>query len=284
MLPDHCKDVSVRKVDFELTEDEIARHIVGKKAYTRTEFIILKHDDQYAVVRVFKEGGVELFRLISAHKVISLPDDTVFVKDEEVDVLNRPKMAAIALRHPGKTVIVQGLFNHVSFVQGSEVLELHVLDVVPPRPAKLSYLVAKALDAGLIELPILVKEETVDLNELERRVQTPIVVFPCRASGLESKNTVFFLDETPRIEGKATLVGCELSLRIYQSIYKKKPEFISMCPREFAPKDGKKRLVKCCQVKEGFELEGDLAIVPWGATVTDVVQAIRALFKEQLDL
>lgn len=280
MLPDHCKDVSVREVDFPLTEDEIARHTVGKKAYTRTEFIILRHDSQYAVIRVFKEGGVDLFRPIVAHKVIALPDITVFVHDEEVDVLNRPRMAEIALRYPGKTVIVQGLFNHVSFVQGSEVLGLCVMDVVPPRPAKLSYLVAKALETGLVELPIIVTEETIDLNDLEDRVQTPIVVFPCRASGLASERTMFFLDETPRIEGKATLVGCELSLRIFQSIYKKKPEFISMCPRELAPKDGKKRIVKCCRVKESYELDGDLAIVPWGATLLDVAQAIQALFKE----
>jgi hypothetical protein len=125
-----------------------------------------------------------------------------------------------------------------------------------------------------------VTEETIDLNDLEHQVKTPIVIFPCRASGLCSEKKVFFLDETPRIEGKATLVGCELSLRIFKSIYKKEPEFISMCPREFAPHDGKKRIVKCCRVKEGYELEGDLAIVPWGATVTDVAQAIRALFKE----
>lgn len=280
MLPDHCKDVSVREVDFPLTEEEIARHTVGKKAYTRTEFIILKHHDQQAVVRIFKEGGVDLFRPISAHKIISLPNSTIFLKDETVDVLNRPRMAGIAFRYPGKTVIVQGLFNHVSFVQASKTLELHILDVVPPLPTKLSYLVAKALDAGLVDLPIVVREDTIDLNDLERRVQTPIVVFPCRASGLASERTVFFLDETPKIEGKATLVGCELSLRIFQSIYRKRPDFISMCPRELAPRDGKKRIVKCCRVKEGCELEGDLAIVPWGATVMDVAQAMRALFKD----
>ena len=283
MLPDHCKDVSLRVVDFPLTEEEIARHAAGKKAYTRTEFIILKHGEQHAIVRIFKEGGVELFRPISAYKVIALPDSTVFIRDDEIDVLNRPRMASVALQHPGKTVIVQGLFNHVSFVQGSEVLTLHVLDVVPPRPAKLSYLVAKALDAGLIDLPIVITEEKIDLNDLEREVQTPRVVFPCRASGLTSGKDVFFLDETPRIEGDVTLVGCDLSLRIFQSIYKRKPQFIPMCPHELAPNDGKKRLVKCCRVKEGFELEGDLAIVPWGATVIDVAQAIRALFKERLD-
>jgi hypothetical protein len=283
MLPDHCKDVSVREVDFPLTGEEIARHTAGKKAYTRTEFIILKNGDEYAVLQVFKEDGIDLFRPISAYKVIALPDSTIFVHDEEIDVLNRSRMANVALRHPGKTVIVRGLFNHISFAQGSEVLNLLVTDVVPPKPAKLSYLVAKALDAGLVDLPIVVTEETIDLNDLERRVQTPVVVFPCRASGLTSEKTVFFLDETPRIEGKATLVGCDLSLRIFQSIYKKKPEFISMCPRELVPHDGKKRLVKCCRVKEGFELEGDLAIVPWGATVSDVAQAIRCLFREQMD-
>ncbi len=283
MLPDHCKDVSVREVDFPLTEEEIARHAAGKKAYTRTEFMILKHGEQHAVVQIFKESGVELFRPISAHKVIALPNSTVFIRDEGIDVLNRPRMASVALQHPGKTVIVQGLFNHVSFVQESEVIILHVLDVVPPRPAKLSYLVAKALDAGLVDLPIVVAEDKIDLNDLEHDVRTPIVVFPCRASGLTSEKDVFFLDETPRIEGDVTLVGCDLSLRIFQSIYKRKPEFISMCPRELAPNDGEKRLVKCCRVKEGFELEGDHAIVPWGATVTDVAMAIRALFNEHLD-
>jgi len=187
MLPDHCKDVSVREVDFPLTEDEITRHTVGKKAYTRTEFIILKHADQYAIVRVFKEGGVDLFRPIVAHKVIALPESIVFVHDERIDVLNRPRMAKLALSYPGKTVIVQGLFNHVSFVQGSDALDLRVMDVVPPRPSKLSYLVAKALDAGLVDLPIVLTEETIDLNDLERQVQTPAVVFPCRASGLSSE-------------------------------------------------------------------------------------------------
>ncbi len=283
MLPDHCKDVSVREVNFPLTEEEIARHTVGKKAYTRTEFIVLKHGDQYAVVRIFKEGGVELFRLISAHKVIALPESTVFVHDEEINVLNQPQMASIALRYPGKTVVVQGLFNHVSFAQASETVELHIMDVVPPKPSKLSYLAKMALDAGLVDLPIILKEETIDLNDLEHDVRTDVVVFPCRASGLTSGKKVFFLDETPRIEGNATLIGCELSKRIFQSIYRKKPEFISMCPREFVPSDGKKRIVKCCQVKEGCEVEGDLAVVPWGATVLDVASAIRALFKEQLD-
>ena len=40
MIPDHCKDVSVRDVDFDLTPDNIATHVKGKKAYTRTDHMV----------------------------------------------------------------------------------------------------------------------------------------------------------------------------------------------------------------------------------------------------
>ncbi len=50
-----------------------------------------------------------------------------------------------------------------------------------------------------------------------------------------------------------------------------------MCPQELAPRDGRKRLVKCCRVREGYQIKENLAIVPWGATVQEVADAINAL-------
>ncbi|HTY47924.1 MAG TPA: hypothetical protein VMB46_09720 [Methanomassiliicoccales archaeon] len=279
MLPDHCKDVSVREVDFELTKENIDRHTTGKKAYTRTEYIVLRHGKEHAVVRVFKEGGTELFRPISAHKIVSLPTDTVFIKDENVDVLSRAQMVKVALAHPGKTVVVQGLFNHVSFASGREAIELRVLDVVPPAPSKLSVLVGKALDVGLVDLPVVPINEEIDLNRLELQVKTRTVMFPCRASGITTEKNVLFLDETPRLKEEVTLVGCDLSRRIFHSLYKQKPIHVNMCPRDLAPKDGRYRIVKCCRVREGFEIEGTTATVPWGATVREVADAISALLR-----
>ncbi len=280
MLPDHCKDVSVRKVDFELTEENIDKHTIGKKAYTRTEYIILRHGSELAVIRVFKEGGTELFRPISAHKIVSLPANTIFVKDEKVDVLSRAQMLRVALAHPGKTVVVEGLFNHVSFASGKEAIELRVLDVVPPSPSKLSVLVNKALDVGLVDLPVLPILEEIDLNRLELQVKTGTVMFPCRASGITTERSVLFLDETPKTSEDVTLVGCDLSRRIYHSIYRQKPTHVNRCPRDLAPKDGKYRIVKCCKVREGFEIDGKTATVPWGATVREVADAITALLKD----
>ncbi|HEY3419983.1 MAG TPA: hypothetical protein VGK23_05465 [Methanomassiliicoccales archaeon] len=277
MNPDHCKDVSLRHVDFSLTEENISRDIVGKKAYTRTDFMILKHDEEVAVIRVVKAGGKDLFRPIEEYQIVSLPRDTVYIRDEEIDVLNASQMARQARARPGKTVVVSGMFNHVSFLQEEILLDLFVVDVVPPSPSKLSVLVERAFSTGMIELPIVPHYQDIDLNELEKKFTTQAVMFPCRASGLESERDVYFLDETPVIKGEVTLIGCDLSRRIFRSVYRKDPESLDMCPKNLSRVKGK-TLVKCCGVKEGFMIEGELASVPWGATVLDVVGAINSLF------
>ena len=277
MNPDHCKDVSLRHVDFPLTAQNINKHIVGKDAYTRTDFMILKHGEETAVIKVIKNKGKDLFRPISGHEIVSLPDNSVFIRDEQIDVLNTSHMAREARKNPGKTVVVSGMFNHVSFMQEENLLDLFVVDVVPPSPSKLSVLVERAFSTGMVELPIVPHYQDIDLNELEKKVTTSGVMFPCRASGLRSDRKVFFLDETPNLEGDITLIGCDLSSRIFHSVYKKDANTIDMCPRNLAPMKGK-TLVKCCAVKEGFEINGDLASVPWGATVLDVVGAINSLF------
>jgi hypothetical protein len=282
MLPGHCKDVAVKVVDFPLTKDNIDRAIVGKKAYTRCDHYILVNHKDRAVVRIVKKEGKELFRDIIEHQILALPQDIVFVQDACVDVLNRPQMALMMKAHPGKVVVVQGMFEHISFVQPGEVLDLYVLDTVPPRPSKLSVLVGRAMAAGLIDLPIVPVFEEIDVQKLGLGVETPAVLFPCEASGLTSSKETYYLDQMPAIDKEVTMVGCDLSERIYRSRYHGQIERIEMCPRELAPKDGRKRLVKCCRVRNGHEIEGDLAIVPWGATVMEVAAAITALFGEPL--
>lgn len=261
-----------------MTRDHIDRAIEGKKAYTRCSYYVLRNGEDLAVVRVVKEDGKELFRRITEHEIVSLPPETVFVRDERVDVLNPSSMVRISALHPGKTVVVEGLFGHISFIGPTSPLQLQVLDVVPPSPSKLSVLVERALDCGLISLPILPEYSEIDLNSLVKEVPTEGVLFPCQASGLQGEGPVFYLDQMPDITGEVTLIGCELSGRIHRSLYRGTIERIEMCPQELAPKDGRKRLVKCCKVSEGFIIKGDTAIVPWGATVMEVAQAINALF------
>ncbi len=278
MLPEHCKDVAVKEVPFELTEENISECIKGKSAYTRCEYYVLRNGSDVAVVSITKADGVELFRQIISHEIISMPENTIYIKDEEVNVINQPAMAEISQQYPDKTVVVEGKFGHVSFTSPGGILNLDVLDVVPPHPSKLSSLVKTALDSGMIDLPIVAEYSDIDINRLAEDVKNNAVLFPCKASGLQSSKKDYYLDQLPEIAEKCTLIGCELSERIYRSIYHEKIERVEMCPRKLAPNDNKKRIIKCCKIKNGYKIDGNLAMVPWGATVKEVIDAVNALF------
>ncbi|MFA7150396.1 MAG: hypothetical protein WC067_05215, partial [Candidatus Methanomethylophilaceae archaeon] len=140
-------------------------------------------------------------------------------------------------------------------------------------------LVRKALSSGFVDHPIIVDDYVIDMADRISEVRTEAVMFPCKVSGLTADMPVYFLDGAPRINHEVTLIGCHLSERIYESLYGKKAAFINVCPMDFA--DGSvKTIVKCCKIKEGFVIEGNVAKVPWGATVPEVVGAINSLFDQ----
>lgn len=273
----HCKDVSMHEVGFPLTEDSIARLMDGWRSYVRTDALVLKSGDEYAIVELRKRPGTGLFRELDGYSLISLPEDTVFVEDPELDVLNLPAMALLQAEHPGKAVVVRGMFSHISYVKDLEPLRLTVVDNVPPSPAKLGVLVRKALESGFVELPVIVTERIVDMASKVPEVETPAVMFPCRVSHLEAPMPFCFLDDAPEDPGEVTLIGCHLSYRIYRELYGSDVPFINVCPADHTV-PGEKSIVKCCKVKQGHEIDGDVVRVPWGATVPEVVGAINALF------
>ncbi|MDD4185211.1 MAG: hypothetical protein PHX75_01010 [Candidatus Methanomethylophilaceae archaeon] len=277
----HCKDVSVREVDFPLTEENITRMFGSWSAYTRTEEMVLINGSDHATVRIEKEKGTGLFRPVVSFEIVSLPDNTDLIEDHALDVLNVPAMARIQAGHPGRAVVVKGMFDHVSFVFGLEPVRLRVIDSVPPSPSKLSVLVQKALDSGFVEHPIIQECVDVDMAVLSKDVTSGPIMFPCAVSGLKSSVPVSYLDSAPDADADVTLVGCHLSKRIFESLYGFEPRFINTCPADYAPNDGVKTITKCCKVKNGHRMEGDLVSVPWGATIPEVAEALNALFAEE---
>jgi len=276
----HCKDVSVREVGFDLTSEKIAENMSDWKAYARCEFLVLRNGDGFAVLKVTKEDGIGLFRKVSDYEILSLPENTDYVNDETIDVLNIPSLARIQSEHPGKGVVIEGMFSHIVFIKDLEPMMLEVVDNVPPSPSKLGVLVRKALDSDFIDLPIMVHEIVIDMASKVSDVKTEGVMFPCKVSGLKAGIPTYYLDGSPELEHEITLIGCNLSKRIFESLYRKTPEFINVCPADNV--DGKKKtIVKCCKVKEGHVIEGNVAKVPWGATVPEIVDAIKDLFSDQ---
>ena len=274
----HCKDISLHDVDFPLTEDNILREISKWKIYVRTEYFVLKNGNDLATVRVDRSAPEGLFRKVTGAEVISLPKDTVFVKDPNIDVLNIPSVASVQERHPKKTVVIEGMFSYMSFVSGMNPLKLRAIDNIPPGPSRLRILVDRALSSGLVNHPIIPEYTDVNLEDKIKYVKTEAVMFPCRVSGLKADMPFYFLDQAPNVEHNVTLIGCSLSNRIYQSIYGKDVPFVNVCPFDAVPQDSMRTIVRCCTVKEGHEIEGNVVKVPWGATVPEVIDAINALF------
>lgn len=277
----HCKDISVRRVDCDIDRDSIGSMMDGWVAYKRAEYVVLNHGDRYAVVRLLKSSDGDLFREVTGYEIVSLPEETVYIERPDTDVLNVPAMARIQCEYPGKAVVVKGLFSHIGFVKDLEPFTLRIVDCVPPRPSKMSYLVHLALASGYIDKPIVTEEIDIDLSERSSGAETAEVMFPCEVSGTSSEKPYCFLDQVPDISGRdITLVGCRLSKRIFEEEYHRTVPFINICPRDSVPDDGTVTIVKCCRIKQGHEKDGNTVMVPWGATVPEIVDAINDAFSD----
>jgi hypothetical protein len=285
MFPSHSKEVSVKTVDFELTEDNIKRFLKGKKAYIRTRYYVFNSGCEWAVALIVRKQSNDILQEIASIHILSLPKDTAFVQDPELDVLSASSMGAIRQSAGTKCVIVKGKAEHISFFIEERPYELTIFDVLPPAPSKLVGLVRTSLETDLQDRYVRFKVLDVDLNSLSKKSESGITMFPCRASGLVSGKRVLYLDETPELTSdeldQVTLVGCSLSARIFKAVYGIEPRMINMCPHDMAQEMGVKGpvLIKCCKVKEGFEKKGDVGIVPWGARTAEVTSALKAILR-----
>lgn len=277
----HCKDVSVHETGIPLTPENIGRLMSGWKAYKRAEYIVLHGADGYAVVKFTgKESAGGMFGTVTEYEIVSLPRDTVYHEDPDLDVLNTPALAKVQMLHPGKTVVVKGMFCHINFIKDLRPERLRVIDNIPPAPSKLGVLVGIALSSGFIDHPAVQDNVDIDMAECVSEVRTEAVMFPCKVSELKADMPCYYLDENPDMKHKVTLIGCNLSKRIYSELYGGEVPFINVCPMDCVPDDGVKTIVKCCKVKEGHQKKGATVSVPWGATVPEVVDAINDLFSE----
>jgi hypothetical protein len=286
MFPSHCKEVSVKSVDFELTEQSIKDFLKGKRAYIRTRFYIFNSGDDWAVALVVRKPSNGVLQEIASVHILSLPSETSFFEDPSLEVLSASVMGSARERMGTKCVVVKGRAEHISFFIDEPPYELTVVDVVPPRPSKLVGLVNNALETDLQDRYVKYKMVELDLNELASKATTNTIMFPCRASGLTSDKKVLYLDQTPDMTddevAQVTLIGCSLSARIFKAIYgSEPPRLINICPQDIVRESGivGPVILKCCKIREGFESKGDVAVVPWGARANEVSGAIRAVIR-----
>lgn len=289
MIPRHCREVSVKRVAFPITKQNIIAEVAGKSAYINTNYIVLNNGPDWAVAKVHKAREQGLFQKIDALDIISMPGDTMYLEEPEVDVQNASVMVRMAEEAGKDALVVKGKFEHISFVHKEKTTPVVVFDVAPPNPPKIVELTEAALATGRIRKPIRIVPNILDLNELARTRNTEYVMFPCYASalaGLEGVDNAFYLDQIPGLKmpvNEITLVGCELSMRIFTSLYGEEPAYMELCPKKLVHTVSEACLCRCCVVDEGHGIEGNAAYVPWGASIGEVEEAIIDLLGLELD-
>lgn len=275
------RGLSVQEVDVPLTEAALIDHLIGREVYRRTEYLALRRRGEVALVQVRKESTVPLFSPVTEARVLAGPAETAWIEDREVDVGNATALARAAVRHarPGvRAYVVMGRYEHVNFIWEPAPLRVHVTEVVPPEPPKLLAMAeqAVAFDEDIPPLDLIL--EAVDIRGLAAAHPAERYLLPCRGSGVDLTAPVHFLDTRPAERLDWTLIGCERSVQFHRHFYGEEPGRVDLCPRRRPrPNDTDLRLIKCCLLERGIEVEGNTAVVPWGSSLDEVRGALRVL-------
>ena len=271
------RGLSVQEVDVPLTEEAILGYLDGREVYRRTDFLALRHGGATALVEVRKASLEPLFSPVVAARVISGPDDTAWVERPEVDVGNATALAGAAV--PGAaTTVVLGRFEHVNFMHRPAPIPVRVTEVVPPEPAKL---LAQAEQAVEFDEDLPPVELILDAVEVEADGGgTSRAGLPAAVPGLGRR---------PRgragvLPGHPTGRARRLAAHRLRALAAVPPALLRRRARAGRPVPAQplasaagKVLTKCCLIERGLEVDGDTAVVPWGANLDEVREGLRKL-------
>lgn len=280
-VPLPYRRVSYQPYCGEMTEAAISAYLSEREIYRRTDVVIL-HDDrqQFAVAAVQRSESDDLFTRADAVEVLALPENCVFIDDPGTNPANRSSLARLAVDHgidSTKTLIVQGEFDHINLIHRPAPMMVRVVEVTPPEPPKLFKMAQHVLSYADLP-PIYLELERIELQSLCPPTPPEAYLVPCRSGGLDELGApVFYLDERPAERRRWTLIGCERSLQFHRHYYHDEPPRIEMCPHRLASRSGLPTLVKCCLFEFDIERQANTVIVPWGAGLPMIEEALTIL-------
>ena len=295
LVPSQYRNVSVADVPTTLDEESLRGYLLGRPVYRRTRYLVARHGQAGAVVEVRKKSEQPLFSPVTEMSVLARPDETAFVDAPETDTAVPTQMARVAAqRAPGaRCVIVRGRYGHVSFILDPAPIRIRVLEVVPPWPPKLADQLNRVLDLAEDLPPVELVPDLVDLDALAAARPARHYRFPCRAGRPvlgrpRAAVPVSYLDEIPD-RAPWTLVGCARSRSIHDWFYGGDVPMVDMCPRRLAgsgerPGPGPAGsgelpgsvpvITKCCLLEDRISGEPGLVVVPWGASLAQIRDAL----------
>lgn len=283
VVPGKYRGVAVSTVDCPLDEASLSRHFIGREAYRRTRFVVVRRaidqGTQTAVIGVGKESDEPLFAPITSVELLAASRDCAYLELPDVDTAVPSALTRAALEHaPGvRAVIVQGRYGHVSFIIDPAPLRITVREVAPPYPPKLFDQARRVVEVAEHLHPVELVPDILELDQLAHRRPSSDYLLPCRGGGVTVAGASnAYLDERPP-HADWTLIGCERSQQIHEWFYGEAAEQVDICPRK-RPCTSGPVLLKCCLLETHIDVgaEGQV-VVPWGASLEQVSEALTAL-------
>jgi hypothetical protein len=276
------RGVSVQHWPGPLEERAVEEVLLGREAYRRTEFIVLRGTDgATALVRITCAVQQELFNPVTAVEWLGGPDDCIYAVRHDIDSANATALAEVACSlGPPLICVVEGRYQHVNFIARARPLVVRLVDVVPPEPPRLLDLTRQAIAIDEDLPPVRLSPELLDVPTLAAASPDKHYLLPCQGAGLDLPGTVDYLDQRP---GRAdwTLVGCERSRQFHRWFYGDEPaRQVELCPDRLIPANRgaeTRTLLRCCLLERGVRIDGNRAVVPWGTNLSEVQAALRAL-------
>lgn len=292
IFPSKYRQVSVNDEGVDVDIESLRRHFVGREAYNRTRFIVVRsprHLDAVsaALIEVETGPGDDLFLPITNVRVLADQAECVYREEPDVDVGIPSHMATLLPLATGtRCLIVEGRYSHVSFLLNPAPLHINVLDIVPPAPSKLFDQLQRVLDTAEDTPPVVLSVESVDSGDLlDRSAEAPAnVLLPCRGPGVTLGGAgVSYLDQRPE-KADWTLLGCQRSMQIHQWFYDEEAPSVDTCPRQFLGEDrdgNGATLTRCCLLQQGMEVQGRAVLIPWGSSLAEVRAALDRLIESE---
>lgn len=288
IVPGRYRGVAVARATCAMDESALREHFLGREAYWKTRFVVVRPPDAeapVAIVAVGREPGDALFAPITEVDLLAGPDECVLLERPDCDTAIPSDLARVAESEaPGvRAVVVQGRYEHVNFILEPHAMRVTVREVVPPHPAKLIDQASRIVAVTESLRPLRLDPEVVDLADLARANPAGHYLLPCRGGGAEIRGArLSYLDERPD-HADWTLLGCERSRQIHRWFYGREAPGPDLCPRA-APATGP-LLTKCCLQQEdlasGTTGGAPWVSVPWGSSLEIVREALGVLAQHQ---
>ena len=279
LLPDRYREVSVTDVDVPLEAGPLHALLTARPVYRRSDYMVVRRGGQAALVKLRRGAETGLFAPLEDVELLAGPAETVYLRRPDLDTGVPSALLAAAAEVPdARCVVVEGAYGHVSFVLDPAPVRVHVLDVVPPRPAKLLDQLQRVLQTA-DDLPgVHLVPHVVELAGLLPPQPERTYLLPCRGGGMEVPGaTVAYLDEVPPRADWA-LLGCARSRAIHDFFYGGPVRQIDTCPRHLAAHAdvpaGEALMTKCCLLEDRNEVAGRTVVTPWGASFGQLREAL----------